>query len=106
MDVYEDEVVDIVETKEFRKWFDGLKDCVMQARISERLVRLKFGWLGDWKTISKDITELRFKFSPGFRIYIHREGNKIIVLLNGGDKSSQQKDIKKAEKILKELQDD
>lgn len=82
--------------KPFIKWLESLKDRNIRYRIKERLDRVALGNLGDYKFIGDGVSELRFKFSSGYRVYYAEEGNKIILLLCGGDKSSQQKDIKNA----------
>ena len=71
-------------------------DPPTRFRVKERLDRLALGNLGDYKQINKDIFELRLAFGAGYRIYFHQEGNKVILLLSGGNKSTQKKDIKKA----------
>lgn len=80
----------------FREWFDSLKDIRTQAKVDVRLGRLRFGNFGDTKSLGKGVYELRIHFGPGYRIYYGLEGNKIVILLCAGDKSSQKKDIKKA----------
>ncbi|MBF0491614.1 MAG: type II toxin-antitoxin system RelE/ParE family toxin [Deltaproteobacteria bacterium] len=79
----------------FIDWLEGL-DLKDQARIRHRLTRLEKGNFGDHSSVGDGVQELRFFFGPGYRIYFGREKNKLILLLNGGDKSSQSKDIKKA----------
>jgi len=83
-----------------KSWFDSL-DKVTKSRISTRLDNLQEGYYGDFKVIDKDLKELRFKFGSGYRIYFHEENDIIILLLCGGDKSTQNKDIKKAKEYLK-----
>ncbi|MBL1211601.1 type II toxin-antitoxin system RelE/ParE family toxin [Geminocystis sp. GBBB08] len=80
----------------FAKWFDSLKDRKTQLKINERLRRVSLGNLGDYKSIGEGIFELRIDYGAGYRIYFAQEGNQIIVLLCGGDKSSQKKDILQA----------
>jgi len=82
--------------KPFIQWLESLKDKIMRYRIKERLDRVALGNLGDHKGVGHGVFELRFKFSSGYRVYYAEEGDKIILLLCGGDKSSQQKDIKNA----------
>ncbi|MES2998473.1 MAG: type II toxin-antitoxin system RelE/ParE family toxin [Pseudomonadota bacterium] len=79
----------------FINWLESLSPPI-RARVKERLDRVTLGNLGDYKKINKDILELRLSFGPGYRIYFYQKGNKIILLLSGGDKSTQKKDIKKA----------
>ena len=73
-----------------------MKDAKTRAKIDVRLGRLRLGNFGDTKSVSKGVYELRIHFGPGYRIYYGQEGTKIIILLCGGDKNSQKKDIKKA----------
>lgn len=82
--------------KPFAQWLESLKDKSVRYRIKERLDRVALGNLGDHKKLSGGVSELRFKFSSGYRVYYAEEGNKIILLLCGGDKATQGKDIKKA----------
>lgn len=79
----------------FIKWLEAL-DPPTRFRVKERLDRIALGNLGDYKQINKDVFELRLAFGAGYRIYFYQEGKKIILLLSGGNKSSQKKDIKKA----------
>lgn len=90
------------KTQFFEKWFKERTPKDM-ARIGARLNRIKNGNFGDSKHISGNIHELRFKFGSGFRIYFKREGRDIILLLVGGDKSSQSSDIAQAKKISKNI---
>jgi len=77
----------------FLKWLNSL-DSTVKARIDQRLLRLSLGNYGDYKFLDEGVYELKFKFGPGYRIYFGKDGNKIVVLLNGGDKKTQNKDIK------------
>lgn len=81
--------------KPFLDWFEKL-DLKNQAKISARLERIEIGHYGDFKKLKNSINELRFFTGSGYRIYFAEENNKIIILLIGGDKSTQEKDIKKA----------
>ena len=95
---------EIRQTEKFSKWFDGLKNKNTKSRINERLKRISLGNFGDIRTTSiREISELRFAFGGGVRIYITRYKDKVILLLNGGDKSSQERDIKKAKEVLDEF---
>ena len=85
----------------FIEWLNSL-DKATKARIQSRFTRLLENNFGDYKKIDSDISELRFKFGAGYRIYYTEIDNIIILLINGGDKSSQQKDILKAQNILQE----
>lgn len=96
----------IQKTDVFDKWLSKLKDQSAKARILIRIKRIENGNLGDSKDIGNKIEELRFFQGPGYRVCFTRRGNQIILLLNGGDKSTQPKDIKKAKEILKSIGDD
>ena len=95
--------MDIRQTDDFTKWFAKLKDRTAKARIVERLDRLGLGNLGDYRSLGVGLYELRLPYGPGYRLYFSREGDVIVVLLIGGDKSTQDKDIQKAREILKGL---
>ncbi|HXH55655.1 MAG TPA: type II toxin-antitoxin system RelE/ParE family toxin [Gammaproteobacteria bacterium] len=82
--------------KPFQEWLESLKDSAGRYRIKERLDRVALGNLGDCKSIGGGVSELRLDFGPGYRIYFGKIGKKIILLLSGGDKSTQKKDIKRA----------
>jgi putative addiction module killer protein len=88
----------------FEIWLKGLKEVHTKARILTRLDRLRFGNFGDCKTLQDGISELRIHYGPGIRIYYGKIGNKIVLLLSGGDKSSQNKDINKAKDYFNDYQ--
>lgn len=83
----------------FEEWLTGLKDTKARAKIRVRLDRLSLGNLGDCKSVGSGIFELRVDFGPGYRVYFGQIGDAVVVLLCGGDKSSQAKDIKNANKF-------
>ena len=83
------------------EWLLSL-DSVTRKRITQRILRLEDGSFGDCKKLSAEISELRFNFGKGYRIYYAEENKKIILLINGGDKSKQSKDIEKAHELLKQ----
>lgn len=95
-------MLDIRQTETFAKWRSKLKDDQARAAIALRLARLGFGHAGDAAPVGDGISELRIHYGPGYRIYFQRRGEMIIVLLCGGDKSTQAKDIKKAKLLAKE----
>jgi putative addiction module killer protein len=86
----------IFRTEEFAKWQSDLRDTRAQERIAQRLVRVEFGNLGDTKPVGVKVHEMRIDYGPGYRLYFMQEGDRIILLLCGGDKSSQKRDIKRA----------
>jgi putative addiction module killer protein len=96
----------IQETDEFREWLDELKDKKGQVRIAARLRSVAAGNLGDWEPIDGPISEFRVHYGPGYRLYFTRKGRILIILLCGGDKGSQKRDIQRAAKILAELEMD
>jgi putative addiction module killer protein len=87
----------------FDKWFNSLKDKATRYRLETRLSRITKGHFGDVKPIDIDLFELRFFFGSGFRIYYTVRGSEIVLLLCGGDKSSQSSDIEMAKKLLNAL---
>lgn len=89
-------MVELKQTEHFRKWRTKLKDDRARAAIALRLARLAYGHAGDSKSVGCGVTELRIHYGPGYRIYVKRRGDLLIVLLCGGDKSSQANDIRTA----------
>lgn len=98
---YEGQIV-IVETEQFRDWLDGLRDGKARLRIDDRLRRLANGNAGDTKSVGEGVQELRLHFGAGYRVYYMWRDGVLIILLCGGDKSSQTRDIKRAKKLAKE----
>jgi putative addiction module killer protein len=86
-------------TPEFLQWFAGLRDRTVQRRIARRLDRLTAGNLGDWKMIDRNLFELRLHFGPGYRLYGARQGEHVFLLLAGGDKWSQFRDVALARRL-------
>ena len=84
------------ELPEFSDWLYSLRDLAAKQRIVMRLLRAKMGNLGDVKPVGNGVSELRIDYGPGYRIYIKKRGNVLIVVLCGGDKSSQSNDIQRA----------
>jgi putative addiction module killer protein len=95
----------IVRSETFDRWMKGLKDKRGAARIQLRLDRLAYGNPGDAKPVGSGVSELRVDVGPGYRVYYQQHGDVLIVLLCGGDKSTQKKDIEKAHEIAKEWKD-
>lgn len=93
----------IRETGVYRKWFARLRDTVAKARILVRLRRLSLGQYGEKRDLGDNVSELKFKFGPGYRIYYTERDGEIIILLAGGDKSTQTKDIEKAKALAANL---
>lgn len=91
--------MDVIRSREFDEWLRNLRDPLGTARIVQRLVRLADGNAGDVKPVGGGISELRVDTGPGYRIYLMRAGGVTVVLLCGGDKSTQAKDIARARQI-------
>ena len=96
-------MIEIRKTDMFAKWIDGLRDVKARARILVRIERLSLGNPGDVKPIGKGVSELRIGYGPGYRVYYKKVGQKVIVLLAGGDKRTQNKDIKTAQRLAENL---
>ena len=94
------------QTETFRKWRLRIRDQRIRALIASRLDRLAFGNAGDVRPVGQAISELRIDYGPGYRIYYIKRGETIIVLLCGGDKSTQAKDIKSAKRLAAEWRED
>ena len=93
---------EVRQTKVFSKWFIKLKNDVAKIAIARRIERLKDGIFGDVKSIGDGLHELRIDVAKGYRVYFVNKDKKIIILLVGGDKSTQNEDIKTAKKMAKE----
>lgn len=89
----------------YEEWINNFKDRGFQARIRARIFRLFEGNFGDYKSIGDNVYELRFTFGPGFRVYYALKNDTIVLLLIGGDKSSQLKDIEIAKKYWNDYQE-
>ena len=89
-------MIEIRKTEIFAKWLDGLHDIRARARIQARIERLVAGNPGDVKAVEEGISELRIDYGPGYRVYYKKHRQKVIILLAGGDKRTQAKDIKTA----------
>jgi len=96
-------VIEIRQTCLYSDWFAGLKDKRAKARINVRIRRLSLGNPGDVKPVGQGISELRIDYGPGYRVYYTQKGQTVIILLAGGDKKSQAKDIKKALELSRDL---
>ena len=94
---------ELVETAQFISWFETLRDKSAKGRIIGRLERLSFGQFGDVKPVGNSISEIRLDFGPGYRIYFQQRGSVVILLLIGGDKDSQARDIQRAKRIADEF---
>jgi len=95
-------MLELRQTETFRKWRLRLKEARTRALIASRLDRLAFGLAGDVRPVGQGISEIRIDSGPGYRIYFQKRGNTVILLLCGGDKSTQAKDIATAKRLLGE----
>ena len=99
-------MIEVRQTRTFMEWRAGLRDSVARKRIGARIDRLSFGNFGDVKPVGDGVSELRLDFGPGYRIYFVQRGNVLVILLCGGDKSSQRRDITNAKQMAQELEGD
>mgnify|MGYP000226858841 CR=1 FL=1 len=95
----------ISKSQAFDKWFDGLKDTKGRFRIQARIDRAELGNFGDSEPVGEGVSEMRIHFGPGYRVYFAQRGSLIVLLLVGGDKSTQAKDIKAAIKLNREIKE-
>ena len=95
----------IKQTDIFTKWLKKLKDIQGKVSIIRRIDRMRFGNFGDHKSVGDGVSELRITVGPGYRVYYAQKEDEIIILLIGGDKSTQSADITRAKQLLKELKD-
>ena len=93
------------QTGVFTKWLEKLKDQTAQALITARLRRISAGLFGDCKPIGDGVSELRIDYGPGYRVYFILRGQEIIILLCGGIKTSQARDIEAAKRLAKNLEE-
>lgn len=94
----------VLQTAEFTEWLTGL-DNVTQARLASRLKKVEAGLMGDVKSLGDDVFEMREHFGPGYRMYYTERKGIMVIMIGGGDKGSQKKDIKKAKKLAKEIEE-
>ena len=94
---------EVRRTAEFIDWLVRLKDVQARARIAKRIDRIAAGNLGDAKSVGGGVSELRFDFGPGYRVYFTRRGDVVVILLCGGDKASQAQDIERARILAQEV---
>ena len=96
-------MIEIRKTESFAKWIDGLQDIRARARVLVRIQRVAYGNAGDAKAVGEGVSELRIDYGPGYRVYYKKQGKQLIVLLAGGDKRTQKRDIEKALRLAREL---
>ncbi|MBP9500758.1 MAG: type II toxin-antitoxin system RelE/ParE family toxin [Candidatus Promineofilum sp.] len=95
----------VFRSKEFDSWLADLKDAKAKARIVARLKSVEFGNLGDVRSVGGGISEMRIHYGPGYRVYFTRRDRLLIFLLTAGDKSSQERDIRRAKSLAETLKD-
>lgn len=96
-------VTEIRQTDVFVAWFEGLKDRAARARITARIRRLSLGNPGDVKPVGQGVSEMRIDYGPGYRVYFVQRGEALVILLCGGDKRDQSRDIARALELAKEV---
>jgi putative addiction module killer protein len=95
----------VIRTNEFDEWLSNLRDAKGKARIIARIRSAELGNLGDLEPVGEGVSEMRIHYGPGYRVYFKKKGKLLIILLLGGDKSSQNRDIKKAKAIAAALKE-
>ena len=98
--------MEIRKTEHFAEWLDALRDLRARARIQARIERLAQGNAGDVQPIGEGVSELRIHFGPGYRVYFKQQRRELIILLAGGDKSTQTKDINNALRLARLLSEE
>ena len=93
-------MIEIQQTEVFSNWLSSLRDLAGKARILVRIDRLRLGLSGDTKSVGDAVSELRIDHGPGYRVYYAWRGRELIILLAGGDKGTQSRDIRKAKQLL------
>ncbi|MRS12229.1 MAG: type II toxin-antitoxin system RelE/ParE family toxin [Actinobacteria bacterium] len=99
-------LIDIIETMEYVRWFEHLRDRRAQVRIAARIRRVSLGDFGSWRSVGGGIAELKIDFGPGYRVYFTRRGRTVVILLAGGDKATQRRDIERAQTIAHRMEGD
>jgi putative addiction module killer protein len=96
-------MIEVRQTEEYSEWFANLRDKQARARINVRIRRLSLGNPGDVKPVGEGVSELRIDYGPGYRVYFLQRGREVVILLAGGDKRTQQKDIEIALELARNL---
>jgi putative addiction module killer protein len=94
-------VIEVRKTDAFARWLDNLPDIQVRARVQARIERLVAGNPGDVEPVGEGVSELRIDYGPGYRVYFKKRGRALVVLLAGGDKNTQSKDIKRALRLAR-----
>jgi len=98
-----EQMIEIRQTEDYARWFRGLRDHVARTRINIRIRRLSLGNPGDVKPVGEGVSELRIDHGPGYRVYFVQQGQILVVLLAGGDKRTQGRDIQRALELARNL---
>lgn len=96
-------MTEVRKTEAYARWLDGLRDIRARARVLARVERLAAGNPGDAEPVGEGVSELRINYGPGYRVYYKHQGRELVILLAGGDKGSQAKDIKTALRLARNL---
>lgn len=96
-------MIEVSQTEVFAKWLLRLRDIRARARIQARIDRMELGNFGNAKPVGEGVSEMKINYGPGYRVYFVRRGSELVILLAGGDKSSQSKDIRKALDLARNL---
>jgi putative addiction module killer protein len=96
-------MIEVRKTGVFVQWLDGLRDIQARARVQARIERLATGNPGDVEPVGEGVSELRINYGPGYRVYFKKRGRELIILLAGGNKNTQAKDIKAALRLARDL---
>lgn len=96
-------MIEIRKTAVFANWIDGLRDIRARARVLARIERLAYGHAGDAKPVGDGVSEMRIDYGPGYRVYFKKRGHALVILLAGGDKGSQKRDISTALRLARNL---
>lgn len=101
-------MLEVQKSETYGRWFDGLRDRMARARIDKYVMRVSMAGrlVGDWKHVGDGVIESRHDFGPGYRVYLSIEGGTVLLLLAGGEKHGQQRDIEKAKAILRDWRRD
>jgi putative addiction module killer protein len=96
-------VIEIRETQEFSTWLESLRDAHARTRVQARILRLRYGNPGDVRPVGEGVSEMRIDYGPGYRVYFVKRGALLVILLAGGAKPTQDKDIRTALKLARLL---
>ena len=98
-------MIEVRKTEVFSSWFNSLRDKRAKARIQARIDRIEVGHFGDVAPVGEGVSELRIFYGPGYRVYFVKQGLAVVILLSGGDKSTQNSDIVQAKELAKQVED-